>query len=265
MKLFYYSTIIALLSFSIACTSENKKEEDQVQTKTETFKIASYNVRNARGMDNETDFDRVAKVINDIDAHAIAIQELDSATERSNGLVVLDELAKRTNMHASFNGSIDYKGGKYGNGILTKEKPVSKKGVALPGREEKRSVMIVELEDLVLCCTHLSLTEEDRIASIDIIKQHTEQYDSKPVFLAGDLNARPDSQEIKDLSTSWIMLSDIEDPTFPSDKPNRVIDYILLKPNSQFKHNIIDRKVVEEPMASDHRPLWVELEIEWNK
>lgn len=259
MKAIYYSLILVLLSFSIGCGGESSdpKKAEQI------FKIASYNVRNAKGMDNVTDFDRIAKVINDMDAHAIAIQELDSATERSNGLVVLDELAKRTNMHGSFNGSIEYRGGKYGIGILTKEKPLNIEGIALPGTEEKRSVLIVELEDFVLCCTHLSLTEEDRRTSINLIEQHTEKYDSKPVFLAGDLNAKPESSEIRVLSNNWAMLSDITEPTFPSDNPDRVIDYILLKPNSKFTHKVLDAQVVDEPMASDHRPLWVELKIEW--
>lgn len=260
MKTIYHSTILILLFLFIACGSNNSEQQKEIQT----FKIASYNVRNAKGMDNVTDFDRIAKVINDMDAHAVAIQELDSATERSNSLVVLDELAKRTNMYASFNGSIEYRGGKYGNGILTKEKPLSKEGIALPGKEEMRSLLIVELEDFVLCCTHLSLTEADRQTSINLIKEHTAKYESKPVFLAGDLNAKPESSEIKDLSSSWVPLSNFNQPTFPSDNPDRTIDYIFLKPNSKFKHKVIDAKVVEEPMASDHRPLWAEVEIEWN-
>ena len=259
MKVLYYSLLLVLLSFTIGCGGESSKQkkEDQI------LKIASYNVRNAKGMDNVTDFDRVAKVINDMDAHAVAIQELDSATERSKDLVVLDELAKRTNMYASFNGSIEYRGGKYGNGILTKEKPLSQEGIPLPGSEEKRSLLIVELEDFVLCCTHLSLTEADRQTSINLIKLHTEKYDSKPVFLAGDLNAKPESSEIRVLSSTWAMLSDSTEPTFRSDNPDRVIDYIFLKPNDKYSHKIIGRGVVDEPMASDHRPLWAEVKIEW--
>ncbi|NLC49874.1 MAG: metallophosphoesterase, partial [Bacteroidales bacterium] len=54
-------------------------------TETQTLKIASYNVRNAKGMDDVVDFDRTAKVINNMDVDAVAIQELDSATQRSNG------------------------------------------------------------------------------------------------------------------------------------------------------------------------------------
>ena len=262
MKSIYYSLITAFLVLSVGCGSTNN-----VQKETEPLflKIASYNVRNAKGMDDVTDYDRTAKVINDMDAQAVAIQELDSATERSNNMVVLDELAKRTNMYASFIGSINYKGGKYGNGILTKEKPLRQESIALPGSEEKRSLLIVELEDFVLCCTHLSLTEKDRQASIALIKQQTAKYNSKPVFLAGDLNASPNSAEIKDLSVSWALLSDPTQPTFPSNNPKSIIDYIYLKPSSKYKHTVINKQVVNEPMASDHRPLWVELKIEWIK
>lgn len=258
MKSTYNFLLLISLSLSISCGNTGNAQEKE----TKTVKIASYNVRNAKGIDNVTDFDRVAKVITEMDAHAVAIQELDSATERSKNLVVLDELAQRTNMHASFNGSIEYRGGKYGNGILTKEKPITAIGVPLPGTEEKRSLLIVELQDFVLCCTHLSLTEEDRQASIELIKEYTAKYDSKLVFLAGDLNAKPQSKEIKELSQSWTLLSDNTQPTFPSNKPDRVIDYIFLKRNNQFEYTVIENKVVDEPIASDHRPLWVKIEFE---
>jgi endonuclease/exonuclease/phosphatase family metal-dependent hydrolase len=259
MKPIYYSLLFVLLSFSIGCSNKNAQQKTTVPL---SLKIASFNVRNAKGMDNVADFDRVAIVINDMDADAVAIQELDSATERSNGKVVLDELAKRTNMFASFNASIDYSGGKYGIGILTKQEPLKKEAIALPGREEMRSLLVVELEDFVLCCTHLSLNEDDRQGSIRLIKQLTDEYTLKPVFLAGDLNASPNSDEIRNLSASWILLSYSTQATFPSDKPTEVIDYIFMKSNSLFSHIVKNAVVVNEPMASDHRPLWVDLKIE---
>ena len=259
MKSIYYIPLLVLISVTTSCVSKNIQQKEG---KHQTIKIASYNVRNAKGMDNVTDFDRVANVINNMNVHSIAIQELDSATERSKGIVVLDELAKRTNMHASFNGSIEFQGGKYGIGILTKEIPIRREAFELPGREEKRSLLIVELKDYVLCCTHLSLNEEDRQASMDIIQIQIKKYDSKPVFLVGDLNAEPDSDEISKLSENWTMLNDPTQPTFPSDNPNVTIDYLLLKQNKKFTHSVINVEVVNEPMASDHRPLVVELKIQ---
>ncbi|NLZ94440.1 MAG: metallophosphoesterase [Bacteroidales bacterium] len=256
MKSFYYSLLFVLLSFSIGCGNSSKNDAAPF-----TVRVGSYNIHNAVGMDNRLDFDRVAQVIDDMDIDAIAIQELDSATERSNGLVVLDELAKRTNMVGTFNASIEYRGGKYGNGILTKEQPLNKEAIALPGSEEKRSLLIAEMEDYVLCCTHLSLNEADRQESMLFIQRHTQKYKSKPVLLAGDLNALPSSDEIKYLSNHWIMLSDSTQGTYPSDAPDRVIDYIFLKNNDKFTSSVKDRKVVNEPVASDHRPLWVEVSI----
>ena len=45
----------------------------------------SYNVRNARGLDNVTDYQRVADVINSVKPDILAVQELDSVTGRSKG------------------------------------------------------------------------------------------------------------------------------------------------------------------------------------
>lgn len=123
-------------------------------------------------------------------------------------------------------------------------------------------MLVVELQDYVVCCTHLSLNEEDRQASIKLIQQFTEKYTTKPVFLAGDFNALPHSEEIKGLSNNWILLSDSSQATFPSDIPTQVIDYIFMKSNDKFNHIIKCAEVVNEPMASDHRPLWVEVNVD---
>lgn len=60
------------------------------------------------------------------------------------------------------------------------------------------------------------------------------------------------------------MLNDPAKHTFPSDNPDVTIDYLFLKNNQNFKHTLINTDVVAEPMASDHRPLWVELKINQN-
>jgi len=52
----------------------------------------TYNVRNCKGLDNNTDYKRVADIISRVDADVVALQELDSATERSNKVVVWKNL-----------------------------------------------------------------------------------------------------------------------------------------------------------------------------
>lgn len=255
-KIFVYLILSGtLLTFGChSSTNTVAKEND--------LKILSYNVRNARGMDDVTDYDRVANVIKRINADCVALQELDSATERSSGVIVLDELAKRTNMHATYNKSIDYQGGGYGIGILTKEKPIRKESIPLPGREETRSLLVVEMPDYVICCTHWSLTQEDRVNSVEKINELLEKQTNKPVFLAGDLNAVPESEEMQKLTQKWTFLNDISQPTIPVVSPTKCIDYVLAMDNPKFKFNILETKVENEPMASDHLPVWVTINIQ---
>ena len=84
------------------------------------IRFMSYNVRNAKGMDDRTDFDRVARVIKEACPDVVAVQEIDSVTRRSNGLFVLEEIGHRTGYSCSYATAIDYQGGKYGIGILFK-------------------------------------------------------------------------------------------------------------------------------------------------
>lgn len=222
--------------------------------------ILTYNVRNCRGLDNIVNYERVANVISKTGAEIVALQELDSATVRSKGVGVLNELAKLTGMVPTYRGSIDYQGGKYGIGILTREKPLKVEGLSLPGREEQRGVVLVEMKNYVLACTHLSLTEADRIKSVELIDSLTENY-KKPVFLAGDLNATPASTEIKALSKNWEILNDTTRLTIPANKPTSCIDYILARKRAGQSLKVLNTVVENEPVASDHLPVWVKLKM----
>ncbi len=235
-KNYLYLSILTVLVLFSGCGLSKRVE------KPSTLKILSYNVRNARGMDDVTDYDRVANVIKRIDADCVALQELDSATERSNGIVVLDELARRTGMHATYNKSIDYQGGGYGIGILTKCKPIHSKAIPLPGREERRSLLVVEMPDYVICSTHWSLTQKDRVNSVKIINELLEKQTNKPVFLAGNLNAVLESEKMQKLTQKWTILNNPFQPTIPVVNPTKCIDYVLVKDNPKFKFNVLETK-----------------------
>jgi endonuclease/exonuclease/phosphatase family metal-dependent hydrolase len=248
----------ALVLTCFACNPVDGNEE----IKQNSVKILSYNVRNCLGMDNVTDYQRIANVIRRVSPDIVALQELDSATQRSQGVVVLDRLALLTDMNKTYSASISYQGGKYGIGMLTKEKPISWKVVALPGREEKRSLLIVELKEFYVCCTHLSLTEEDRIASVEIIIEALKNL-SKPIFIAGDFNAISSSTEIKKMENNFVMLNNPEVPTIPSNMPQKCIDYIFLTKITASSFLVRQAIVEKEPVASDHLPVWVD--IQFNK
>ena len=223
-----------------------------------TLKLMSYNIKDANGMDNVCNFQRIANVINNTSPDVVAIQEVDSMTNRSGQKYVLGEIAERTQMHGYFAPAIDYDGGKYGIGLLTKQVPLRLQTLPLPGREEARTLILAEFADYIYCCTHMSLTEEDRMKSLELVKAFTSS-STKPLFLAGDMNAEPESGFIKKLQKDFQILSNPKQHTFPAPDPKETIDYIATLKQNAKGFAVISAKVINEPMASDHRPILVEL------
>ena len=223
-----------------------------------TLKLMSYNIKNANGMDNVCNFQRIANVINNTSPDVVAIQEVDSMTNRSGQKYVLGEIAERTQMHGYFAPAIDYDGGKYGIGLLTKQVPLRLQTLPLPGREEARTLILAEFADYIYCCTHMSLTEEDRMKSLELVKAFTSS-STKPLFLAGDMNAEPESGFIKKLQKDFQILSNPKQHTLPAPDPKETIDYIATLKQNAKGFAVISAKVINEPMASDHRPILVEL------
>ena len=224
------------------------------------LKLMSYNIRNDKGMDNVRNVQRIVNVINNEAPDVVAVQELDSMTTRSNQTFVLAEVAERTQMHASYAPAIDFQGGKYGIGILSKDKPLDIQTYPLPGREEKRMLMVAEFKDYFFACTHLSLTEEDRLTSLEIIKNSVKS-NQKPFFLAGDLNDTPNSKFIQALQEDFLILTNTKKPTYPAPEPKETIDYIAAWKGNTDNFANLSAQVVEEPLASDHRPLTVQLRM----
>lgn len=223
-----------------------------------TLRLMTYNIKNANGMDDVRSFQRIANVINNASPDVVAVQEVDSMTHRSGQKYVLGEIAERTQMHAYFAPAIDYDGGKYGVGLLTKQVPIRLQTMPLPGREEARTLILAEFEDYIYCCTHLSLTEEDRMESLKVLKTFADS-SKKPFFLAGDMNAEPESAFIKELQKEYQIISNPKQPTFPAPEPKETIDYIASLKQNAAGFAVISARVLNEPVASDHRPLLVVL------
>lgn len=223
---------------------------------TNQVQVMSYNVRHCAGMDLTLDYDRTAAVIIHNQPDVIALQELDSMTGRSGHHDQLGELANRTQYHPVFGSAIDYDGGKYGVGILTRETPISTKRIPLPG-DEPRVLLVVELKDYVIACTHLDLEKEQRLASVPLIVEEAQRW-RKPFILSGDWNDLPDSELTREMTQYFTILSGNE-PTYPADVPTECIDYVAIF-NKHSAKTIVSQ-VIDEPEASDHRPLQVCLQL----
>lgn len=222
------------------------------------LRVMSYNVKNGGGKDGIKDIKRCGQLVREAQPDVVAVQEVDSVTRR-NKFYVLGRMAEAAGgYHAYYGPTIPYGGGKYGIGVLTKEPALSTEFHRLPCPKEPRGLLVVELDKYYILCTHLSLSEPYRVESVAIIKDVVSKLKNKPVFIAGDMNAKPNSAPIVAFKEFAQLLTDDTKYTFPSDDPRICIDYIF-GVNGSFK--VLKNYVFYDSLFSDHVPLYVDVKV----
>ncbi len=223
-----------------------------------TLYVMSYNIRAGMGLDEVKDLKRQAGVINRQSPDYVGLQEVDSMTRRSGNVAQAEELAKLTGMHAIYAPAIPHQGGKYGIAALVKKLPLRWEHIPLPGKEEARTLLILEYEHYILCNVHMSLTKESQTESIELIRRKVEPL-GKPIIFTGDFNIQTGTDRFRKLEETWTLLSDSTARTFPADTPSITIDFIWgLK---GYDYHVKHRQVLPEPVSSDHRPLCAKVKI----
>lgn len=231
------------------------------------IRVLSYNIHHGEGLDGKTDLKRIAKIIKSSNPDLVSLQEVDRGTKRTNRVDQAKELEKLTGMKSLFGSSMGYQGGQYGNAILTNWEVRKREIFPLPG--EPRSALCVTLEDpnkdsslgdILFIATHLDTAKEPRLASVPLIRKIIETNPEQPAILAGDLNARPGSPTMLTLQKDWLNATSAEGLlTSPANQPRSQIDYILVHPAKTWK--TVEAKVIEEPVASDHRPILATIRV----
>ena len=83
---------------------------------------------------------------------------------------------------------------------------------------------------------------------------------SKPVFVMGDWNALPDSDLLREMRTFLTVLSRTDRRTMHH-KKGYCIDYIAVDVAHAKDFEVVDTDVIQECVASDHRPIYVDIKI----
>jgi endonuclease/exonuclease/phosphatase family metal-dependent hydrolase len=221
------------------------------------IRVLSYNIRHGQGMDGKVEVARIAAVIRSVQPDLAALQEVDRNVGRSGRVDQAAELGRLTGLEALFGRTIDLDGGEYGNAVLT-ALPVKRwTNHPLPGAEP-RGVIEADCGDFVFFATHLDVGRDEaaRLASVQEINRRARP----PALLAGDLNSGPGSAPLKALAAEWSVAGEaLELPTLPAPKPVRQIDFVLFRPADRWR--VIEVRVLDEPVASDHRPILAVLEL----
>ena len=232
----------------------------------EPLRVMTYNIHHAEGTDGKFDLERIAKLILEHKPDLVAIQEVDVKTKRASGVDQAAELAKLTGMHYAFGKFMDYSGGEYGQMVLSKFPIKQSRNFKLPaGREPRASIAIdveVGAEKLVFVGNHFYATEAERSAQAEKLTEYLapELKAKTRIILAGDFNSEPKSKPMEILAKHWPdPTAEKDEKTWPSDEPKVEIDHILFFPADRFKFG--KSEVIDEKIASDHRPVVTVLEL----
>lgn len=253
--------VLALLGVVLLAVSAASADDPQ------QLRVLSYNIHHGEGTDGKLDLPRIANIIQSVKPDLVALQEVDIKTNRVQGIDQGAELARLTGMQYIPGDTIDFGNGRYGNGALVSGKVIRHKNHLLPpSTAEQRGVLEIHLEiapnapRLRFLATHLDHRGDhaERLASAAVINKLVSQ-DDIPSILAGDLNATPESPVLERFAEQWHNPTASQTRlTSPAPKPRNQIDYVLLRPASVWK--VVETRVLDEPVASDHRPILVILE-----
>ncbi|HEX6960419.1 MAG TPA: endonuclease/exonuclease/phosphatase family protein [Lacipirellula sp.] len=227
------------------------------------LRVITYNIHHGEGTDGKIDLERIAKLLMAEKPHLVAVNEVDQGTSRTHQIDMPAELARLTGMKAVFEKNIDFEGGRYGNAVLSSLPIRRHENHKLPSNYEgeQRGVLEIELgedggdETLLFLATHLDYRPDDteRMWSVKKIEEIIADRRDVPTILAGDLNASPDSRVMAAFAKTWTLANKEPLATFPAAKPEKQIDYILVRPADRWE--VVEVRVLDESVASDHRPL----------
>jgi endonuclease/exonuclease/phosphatase family metal-dependent hydrolase len=223
-----------------------------------TFVVASYNIHRGIGMDGRRDLGRIVKVIREIDADILGLQEVDSGHGGGSRFAQVEEMADLSGYHVT-PGPTTLRGDRrFGNLLLTGERAreTRRLDLSLPGREPRGAIdadLDVDGIPIRVIVTHLGLMPGERRVQIrkllDVLKEERDRL----TIILGDINEwLPGSRPLR-----WMNRALGRSPTprtFPSVFPLLALDRIWVWP----RRALLAVRAHRTPLAriaSDHLPI----------
>lgn len=201
--------------------------------------------------------EQIARLLADYDL--VALQEVDGGSLRSGYMHQLAHLAESANFpywYQQLNRDLGHLG-QFSNGLLSRQSPFAIEAHALPGLKGRGLILgrFGRADNALLVLNvHLALGARARAHQLGFIHELTA--DAQHVVIMGDLNCTPEELQRSLLGRRHWRWLDEEMHTYPSWKPVRQIDHILVS------EGLVVRKAAAlDTRLSDHRPIALELEL----
>ncbi|HEX8712797.1 MAG TPA: endonuclease/exonuclease/phosphatase family protein [Terracidiphilus sp.] len=237
------------------------------------MRVATYNTHKCRGIDGRIRPERIVEVLREVDADIIALQEVMCREGRRRTDNQARYIAEELGLHAELGENRRYRGGAYGN-LLLSRLPIHharNHDLSVYGRERRGCLRTdIRLSDdfvLHMFNVHLGVALfERRIQARELSRRQifTDPELAGPRIILGDFN-----EWTRDLPSEYLSQhfesanSRIEDPrthTFPGFLPFLALDYIYFDRGMQVENVMVHRSRMAL-RASDHLPLIAEFRL----
>ncbi|OLT35466.1 metal-dependent hydrolase [Actinomadura sp. CNU-125] len=244
--------------------------------KPRTVTVMTFNIHHGQGTDGKLDLERIARVIEGADSRVVGLQEVDRHwSQRSDFVDQASWLARRLRMHVVYGANLDLAPERpgeprrqYGTAILTESPILDWDNTLLPRSNdgEQRGLLRARIRvrgvPLTVYNTHLQHDNAaERLAQVTAIEELIGNPEHSFVLL-GDLNATPESAEIRaltdEMADSWVESGVGAGHTYDSENPTARIDYVLTSSSVVTRTAAV---VTADPGASDHLPVTAEVRL----
>jgi len=231
-----------------------------VQPVDRPLRVMTFNIHSGFGSAGRHDPEAIARVIEASGADIVALQEVSRVRLLDGGTDLAFWLSHRLNMPFLFHGDEEPI---WGNAILSRF-PILQHGQGrLPdeGALISRGYLWAEIDiggetPLFLIATHLHHVEADHHIRLEEVPVLLDLWGGRPLtVLVGDLNAKPDWEEMKliydaGLIDAWLETGEGDGFTWPAAEPDKRIDWIWHTADL-----VVVRAQVVRTLASDHLPV----------
>ena len=223
-----------------------------------SYRIGSYNIRKARGLDQKTRPDRILQVINDMHADVLVLQEADKRLGPRLPAIPRDMISRETDFELVDVSKNQISLGWHGNAVLVRRglNVSTIERIDLPGFEPRGAVR-VDIEGVTqfsIIATHLGLLRYSRLTQLSAIRDAVQG--CRNAIIAGDMNEWSMQSGFEPLEGAF----DVYAPgrSFHASRPIAALDRFALSKQAQF----CDAGVIQNAAAlraSDHLPVWCDV------
>jgi endonuclease/exonuclease/phosphatase family metal-dependent hydrolase len=228
------------------------------------FTVASYNIHRCIGTDGRHDPERVVRVIRQLQADVVGLQEVESKFGPGSDLPHVEYLAEATGMTAVPGPTVWREDALYGNVLLTTRElqNIDYVDLSVNGREPRGAIQVeLDLHGRRVClvATHLGLTALERNHQVDMLLETLPPPQDQLFVLLGDFNEwYPFRKLLRSLHRRLGKTTALR--TYPSPYPVLPLDRIWIRPQEAVKTIRVHRSPLAR-LASDHLPIKAEIEV----